>query len=141
MGADGRVPDLAVVSGDVDLRTPLPFPLEVEALGLVVEVVSTSSRTTDRAEPEEYGEAGIELCWRVETAPHCGAACVRAARRGLPRVDRVDGEGEGDLPVPWQTLRPRWRTLERRCQSVSQSRPLRTEAAEPAPAPPRPGPA
>lgn len=104
MGTDGRVPDLAVVRSDADVSGPRPYPVGPEAFGLVVEVVSPSSRKTDRfAKPGEYAEAGIPLFWRVETEP---AVVVHAheLRDGVyVEVARIDGEG--DVPVPWGVLR------------------------------------
>lgn len=58
-----RVPD-AVVH-----RWPVQ-ELTIPAVGLVIEVVSRSSRSTDRfAKPGEYAQAGIPIYWRLETDP------------------------------------------------------------------------
>lgn len=104
MGTDGRVPDLAVVRSDADLAGPRPYPVGPEAFGLVVEVVSPSSRKTDRfAKPGEYAEAGVPLFWRVETDP---AVVVHAfALRDGAYVEVARVPDEGDVPVPWGTLR------------------------------------
>ncbi len=45
-------------------------PIGPADVGLVVEVVSPSSRRTDRfAKPGEYADAGIAVFWRLETEP------------------------------------------------------------------------
>ena len=104
MGTDGRVPDLAVVRSGADLRGASPYPIGPEAVGLVVEVVSASSRKTDRfAKPGEYAEAGIALFWRVETDPDVVVHGFELRDGAYVEVARVDGEG--DLPVPWGSLR------------------------------------
>lgn len=71
LGTDGRVPDLSVIRRRPLPRTAAhPYPYGPEQFGLVVEVVSPTSRKTDRfAKPGEYAEAGIPLLWRVETDP------------------------------------------------------------------------
>ena len=103
MGTDGRVPDLAVMRSDADLRGPSPYPVRPGSFGLVVEVVSASSRKTDRsAKPGEYAEAGIALFWRVETEPDVVVHAFELRDGACAEVARVDGEG--DLPVPWGSL-------------------------------------
>ncbi len=102
MGSDGRVPDLSVVSAraPTGAGAPLPGP---EHVGLVVEVVSPSSRKTDRfAKPGEYAEAGIPLFWRVETEP--GLLIVAYGLRGgaYEQVGTVDGAGVA--PAPWEPV-------------------------------------
>ena len=55
LGTDGRVPDVAVVTARASGAGP--HPRTPADLGLVVEVVSSSSRRTDLfAEPGEYAE-------------------------------------------------------------------------------------
>ena len=104
MGTDGRVPDLAVVRRDADLSGPGPYPLGPDGFGLVVEVVSPSSRKTDRfAKPGEYAEVGIPLFWRVETEPAVVVYAYELRDGAYAEVVRVDGAG--DVPVPWGTLR------------------------------------
>lgn len=105
MGTDGRVPDLAVI----DTRAPLrpggpPYPVGPEHVGLVVEVVSPSSRKTDRfAKPGEYAEAGIGLFWRVETEPGLLLVAHRLVDGGYGQVTALSGAG--NVPVPWGTAR------------------------------------
>ena len=104
MGTDGRVPDLAVVHSAADLGGPSPYPLGPESFGLVVEVVSPSSRKTDRfAKPGEYAEAGIALFWRVETEPSVVVHAFELRAGAYVEVARVSSEG--DVPVPWGNLR------------------------------------
>ena len=69
IGEDGRIPDLAVVRRSApNGRGVLAY--EPRHLVLVVEVVSPSSRTTDRlVKPVHYAEAGIPAYWRIETDP------------------------------------------------------------------------
>lgn len=100
LGGDGRVPDLAVVSSAAPLRGLGPYPVGPEHFGLVVEVVSPSSRKTDRfAKPGEYAEAGIPLFWRVETDPELLLVAHRLAGPSYEVVGQVSGEGV--VPAPW----------------------------------------
>lgn len=99
LGTDGRVPDLTVVSARAPRGpgAPLPGP---EHVGLVVEVVSPSSRKTDRfAKPGEYAEAGIPLFWRVETEPDLVVVAHRLRGGVYEQVAVVDGTGSA--PAPW----------------------------------------
>lgn len=99
LGTDGRVPDLSVVSAraPVGPGAPLPAP---EHVGLVVEVVSPSSRKTDRfAKPGEYAEAGIPLFWRVETEPDLLLVAHRLAGDTYEQVALL--HHAGPVPVPW----------------------------------------
>ena len=100
LGTDGRVPDLAVVSERAPLRGEGPYPVGAEHFGLVVEVVSPSSRKTDRfAKPGEYAEAGIPLYWRVETDPRLLLVAHRLAGTAYEVVAEIDRRGEA--PAPW----------------------------------------
>ncbi len=99
MGSDGRVPDLSVVSAraPTGAGAPLPGP---EHVGLVVEVVSRSSRKTDRfAKPGEYAEAGIALFWRVETEPQPVVVAHRLSGAAYEQVAVVVDTGAA--PAPW----------------------------------------
>jgi Uma2 family endonuclease len=103
LGTDGRVPDLTVVSARARRGpgAPLPGP---EHVGLVVEVVSPSSRKTDRfAKPGEYAEAGIPLFWRVETEPDLLVVAHRLRGAVYEQVAVVDGTGSA--PAPWGPVR------------------------------------
>lgn len=104
MGTDGRVPDLAVVRTAAlprDNRTP--YPTGPENVGLLVEVVSPSSRKTDRfAKPGEYAEAGIPLFWRVETEPDVLLVAHRLERGSYVEVAQVQTQGE--VPAPWGAM-------------------------------------
>ena len=99
LGTDGRVPDLTVVSARARRGpgAPLPGP---EHVGLVVEVVSRSSRKTDRfAKPGEYAEAGIPLFWRVESEPELLLVGYQLHAGAYEQVAVVDGTGAA--PAPW----------------------------------------
>ena len=109
--ATQRIPDVVVHRWPVqhprdDLRNPVG-PADV---GLVVEVVSPSTRRTDRfAKPGEYAEAGIALFWRLETEPDLVLhpfVSGRASYQALPPVS-----DRGDVPVPWGSLSVDVRTL------------------------------
>jgi Uma2 family endonuclease len=103
LGTDGRVPDLSVVSARAPLHpgAPLPAPADV---GLVVEVVSPSSRKTDRfAKPGEYAEAGIPLFWSVETDPDLLLVAYRLGAGSYTQVVTVAEDGE--VPAPWGPVR------------------------------------
>ena len=101
LGTDGRVPDVSVVRA-AGLPQPSrgPYPYGPAHFGLVVEVVSSTSRKTDRfAKPGEYAEAGIPLFWRVETEPDLVVLAFRL------RDDAYAPAGEvrrtGRLPARW----------------------------------------
>jgi len=98
-GGDGRVPDLLVVRADALLdRRQLAY--SPDAVGLVVEIVSPSSRRTDRlAKPAEYAEAGIPVMWRVELEPEVVVHPFRLVSGAwLPEERVVD---RGPIAVPW----------------------------------------
>ncbi|MDQ3611528.1 MAG: Uma2 family endonuclease [Actinomycetota bacterium] len=99
LGTDGRVPDLAVVRDDAPLRGSGPYPAGPEHVGLVVEIVSPSSRKTDRfAKPGEYAEAAIPLFWRVETEP---SVVVHAFALQDGAYIETAATSAGELSVPW----------------------------------------
>lgn len=100
LGTDGRVPDLAVVRSDAPVRGPGPYPVGPEHVGLVVEIVSSSSRKTDSfAKPGEYAEVGIPLFWRVETDPEVVVHAFRLV--GGVYSDAVIVRESGVVDVPW----------------------------------------
>lgn len=67
LGTDARRPDLAVIRGDAPVARR-QLGVESAHVVLIVEVVSPSSRKTDRFfKPVEYAGAGIPAYWRVET--------------------------------------------------------------------------
>ncbi len=111
MGTDGRVADLALVRRGLAVRgTGRSYPLGPEHVGLVVEVVSPSSRKTDRfAEPGEYAEAGIPLFWRVETEPDVVVHVHRRSDDGYLVTSRLDGAGHAD--APWGSVEIDLRSL------------------------------
>lgn len=101
LGENLRIPDVVVhrwplLSPEPDVDNPLG-PQDV---GLLVEVVSPRTRTTDRfSKPGEYAAAGVGVFWRLETEP------VPA----LHPYELVDGvyvahaviTGTGAAPSPW----------------------------------------
>ncbi len=104
MGTDGRVPDLAVVAADAPLGGASPHPVGPEHVGLVVEIVSPSSRKTDRfAKPGEYAEAGIPLFWRLETEPDLVLLSHRLDGQSYTQVGALSAAGE--VAVPWGVAR------------------------------------
>lgn len=99
-----RVPDVVVFAWPLtsprgDARNPLG-PADV---ALVVEVVSPSTRRTDRfAKPGEYADAGIALFWRLETEPDLVLhpfVLEDGVYRPQPTVTR-----RGAVSVPWGRL-------------------------------------
>lgn len=104
LGTDGRVPDLAVLAADAPVsRSGTAYPAGPEHVGLLVEVVSPSSRKTDRfMKPGECAEAGVPLFWRVETDPDLLLLAHRLGPSGYQQVAAV--AERGDVPVPWGTL-------------------------------------
>lgn len=81
---------------------PAPYPVGPQAFGLVVEVVSPGSRTTDRvAKPRGYAAAGIPLFWRVETEPDLLVQAFVLRAGAYESVGTV--RERGPLPVPWGT--------------------------------------
>ncbi|GAA0915825.1 hypothetical protein Vau01_005630 [Virgisporangium aurantiacum] len=66
-GAGGRIPDLIVWN-----RPPVPRAgwMPVTDVALVVEVISPSSKATDKSvKPDEYAGAGIPRYWTVDCDP------------------------------------------------------------------------
>ena len=99
LGTDGRVPDLAVVPAEAPIG-PGAAPLRPEHFALLAEIVSPSSRKTDRfAKPGEYADAGIPLFWRVETEPELLLVAYRLAGGSYEEAGVVTGIGTA--PSPW----------------------------------------
>ena len=99
-----RIPDVVVY------RWPLRHPRSDERnsvgpadVGLVVEVVSPSTRRTDRfAKPGEYAEAGIALFWRLETEPDLVLHAF--VLDGATYEPLAPVRERGSVPVPWGSL-------------------------------------
>lgn len=91
LGTDGRVADVGL------LRAGLAPKLgrgghDPDDIALVVEVVSPSSRKTDRLfKPIEYAAAGIPAYWRVETDPHVELYVYELAGEAYAEVARSTG--------------------------------------------------
>ena len=96
-----RQPDVVV------FRWPLAHPREDARnpvgpadIGLVVEVVSPTTRRTDRfAKPGEYADAGIGIYWRLETDPELvlHVQTLEGSSYGRPTEIR----GTGTAATPW----------------------------------------
>ena len=99
-----RIPDVVVH------RWPLQHPRDDDRnpvspadVGLIVEVVSPTTRRTDRfAKPGEYAEAGVGLFWRLETEPVLVLHPFVPGSVGYEPLPPV--RGQGSLPVPWGSL-------------------------------------
>ena len=101
LGTDGRVPDLAVVRRQPLVTGGRPYPQGPSEFGLVVEVMSPSTRKTDLfAKPGEYAEAGIPLFWRAELVPELVVHAFRLAGAVYVPVSIISGSG-GACPAPW----------------------------------------
>lgn len=100
-GGDGRVPDLLVVRRAALRRQGLGYP--PADVGLAIEIVSPSSRRTDRlAKPAEYADQGIELMWRVELEPE---VVVHPFRRVGPGwLTEPEIRDRGQAPAPWGSV-------------------------------------
>lgn len=96
-----RVPDVVVFRWP--LQHPRPDarnPLGPADVGLIVEVVSPSTRRTDRfAKPGEYAEAGIPLFWRLETEPDL--VLHSFALRGTTYEPIAQIRERGAVATPW----------------------------------------
>ncbi|MFB9312924.1 Uma2 family endonuclease [Nocardioides plantarum] len=90
-----RLPDLVVVDLETDDTTKLA-PVDVH---LAIEVVSSSSRTTDRVtKPAEYAAHGIAAYWCVETTPHVSITAY-ALRDGVDVYTELGTWGAGETLV------------------------------------------
>ncbi len=75
-------------------------PVGPRDLGLIVEIVSPSSRRRDRfAKPGEYADAGIPIYWRLETEPELTLHTF--VLDGSVYVPDATITGSGSAPVPW----------------------------------------
>lgn len=98
LGSDCRVPDVGVYRQVPVARGQLG--LSAEHWVLAVEVVSPTSRKTDRFfKPAEYADAGIPAYWRVELEPEPLLVVHRLAGDRYDVVQEVTGCGVVDVPV------------------------------------------
>ena len=75
-------------------------PVGLRDLGLLIEVVSPSSRRRDRFhKPGEYADAGIPIYWRLETEPNL--ALHSFVLEGSAYVADAVITDLGTAPVPW----------------------------------------
>jgi Uma2 family endonuclease len=96
-----RQPDVAV------FRMPPRFPtgdrhnpIGPADIGLLIEIVSPSSRRKDRfAKPGEYADAGIPTYWRLETEPELVLHSF-VLEGNVYVADTIITE-RGTVPVPW----------------------------------------
>ena len=99
LGGDGRQPDVAL------LRRGAPEPPGThgwppEDFGLVVEVVSPTSRRRDRLHKmTEYADAGIRQYWLVETDPVVEVIAFVLVEGAYRESGRLES-GVGPLPGP-----------------------------------------
>ena len=101
LGTDGRQPDVALLRAGLSApRRRAGYP--PQAFGLVVEVVSPTSRVRDRVHKRaEYAAAGIPHYWLVETEPDLLLVAhdlVEGAYRETARV--AAGAAGLTAPVP-----------------------------------------
>ena len=95
-----RIPDVVVHRWPVQQpRADRRNPVGPADVGLIVEVVSPTSKRTDRfAKPGEYAEAGIALFWRLETEPEL--VLHPWALSGAGYVPQPPVRGRGSAPRP-----------------------------------------
>ncbi len=96
-----RQPDVAAFRWPPTVETGRRrSPIGPADVGLLVEVVSPSSRRTDRfAKPGEYADAGIEVFWRLETDPEL--VLLPFVLRDGTYVATEPITGVGEAPTPW----------------------------------------
>ncbi len=99
-GTDGRQPDVALLRAGLPASSPRQAGYPPDAFGLVVEVVSPTSRRRDRVHKMvEYAEAGIPYYWLVELEPDVEVIALELAGGSYREVARLR-QGVGDLPGP-----------------------------------------
>ena len=98
LGTDARRPDVAVIKGDAPV-TRSQLGVEARHVVLIVEVVSPSSRKTDRFfKPVEYAAAGVPAYWRVETEPEVVVHVHRLVGDRYEQVREVRGAERVEVP-------------------------------------------
>lgn len=99
-----RIPDVVVFRWPLQQpRDDTHSPLGPPDVGLIVEVVSPSTRRTDRfAKPGEYADAGIGLFWRLETEPELVLHTFALHGSSYEPVTQI--RGSGSARVPWGEL-------------------------------------
>lgn len=96
-----RVPDVIAFRYPLEHGSPNKnFGIAPADVGLVVEVVSPSTRRTDRfAKPGEYADAGISHFWRIEVEPAVVVHPFVLAGSTYRPLDLIAGSGR--TPTPW----------------------------------------
>ena len=101
LGTDGRVADLGVVASVPRFSADEDVAVDPRDLALAVEVVSASSRKTDRFfKPLEYAQAGIGAYWRVETEPEVVVHVHELVGDAYRQVQEVRGRERVGVPFP-----------------------------------------
>ena len=96
-----RQPDIALFRSPPQAPTgDARNPVGPADIGLLLEVVSPSSRRRDRFhKPGEYADAGIPIYWRLETEPDL--ALHTFVLEGSTYVPDTIIAGRGSAAVPW----------------------------------------
>jgi Uma2 family endonuclease len=98
LGTDGRVPDVGVIRAGAPVRRR-QVGRPADQWVLAVEVVSHSSRKTDRFfKPIEYAQAGIPAYWRVETEPEPLLVVHQLVGDRYDVVQELTGRGVAEVP-------------------------------------------
>lgn len=98
LGTDCRYPDVGVVRSDVAVSRRQLGRAPDQWL-LVVEVVSPTSRKTDRFfKPVEYADAGVAAYWRVELDPEPLLVVHRPLGERYEVVQELSGRGVATVP-------------------------------------------
>lgn len=100
LGTDARRPDIAVIRGDAPVARRQLGVASSHVL-LIVEVVSPSSRKTDRFfKPVEYAAAGVPAYWRVETEPAVVVHVHQLVGDRYEVIQEVSGVEQVEVPFP-----------------------------------------
>ena len=134
LGTDGRVADLGVVASVPRFSADEDVAVDPRDLAMVLEVVSASSRKTDRFfKPLEYAEAGIGTYWRVETEPEVVVHVHELVGDAYRQVHEVRGRARVDVPFPLELDVPALTAPsgDRPCLACPTSRPTPDQRSSP----------
>lgn len=102
LGTDGRIADLGLLRRGMRPKRDR-LGRSPANLALLVEVVSPSSRKTDRLfKPLEYAAAGIQAYWRLEIDPTPGLFVYRLVNGTYQQVQTLTGAGRVEVPFPFE---------------------------------------